>query len=97
VKYSNRQDREIRDTIRETAPYPSRKSIKNKYGVTRVVEEFANGLDGYTDAVLLDKYYMPGHVPTRDIMTELGSTEATTTNKVSFGLLMLAFFLLFSK
>jgi hypothetical protein len=94
VKYSNRIDRDIRNTIRKTAPYPSRKSIKNNHRVTRFVEEFASGLSGYNDAVLLDKYYMPGHIPTRDIMTELGDAETTTTNKVSFGLLLLALFLL---
>ena len=95
AKYSNREDRDIRKTIEQTPPYPSRKSIKCKYDIERVVNKFSHGLNGLNDADLLDKYYMPGHVPSRDIMTELGDTpSSSTTNKVSLGLLALGIFLL---
>lgn len=95
MKYSNREDRNIRNIVKNTSLYPSRRTIKSKYDVTRVVEEFANGLNGFDDN-LVDKYYIPGHIPTRDIMTELGDTlgKPSTANKVSLFILVIAVFLL---
>lgn len=94
-KYSDRDDRDIRNSVKNTPAYPSRKSIKNKYDVSRTVDEFANGLGGLGDIAIIDKYYMPGHIPSRDVMTELnGTPEASTANKLSLGFLLLGIILL---
>lgn len=96
MKYSARDDRQIRSKVKNTAPYPSRRSIKKKYDVTRAVEDFGNTLGNF-DMSIIDRYYMPGHIPARDIMTELGEVKtAFTPNKISFVLMMLGILLLFN-
>ena len=99
MKYSNREDRKIRELVRSTAPYDSRKTIKNRYDVTRFVSKYASELgdggDGGEDDnevldEVLDKYYTPDHTPTRDVMTEMGDTNKPgTMSLVSFGLMLL--------
>jgi len=77
VDYDEREDRKIRELIRNTAPYDSRKTIKCKYDVTRFVDKFASGLGGHVDDIL-DKYYTPDHSPTRDVMTEMGDVTSAS-------------------
>lgn len=99
MKYSHREDREIRRRIRKSLPYESRKKSKAKYAVDQKVQRIAHGLGGLgqdepyiskyaapapTHNALLDKYYIPSHYPSRDILTELGNVS--TVSKIPVGI-----------
>jgi hypothetical protein len=47
VKYSLREDRDIRNTIKRAKPYESKRSIRSRYDVNRVVDRFSSGLGSY--------------------------------------------------
>jgi len=97
MKFNRRDDRDLRQTVKETKPYESRKSIKRRFDVNQVVNNFAKGLDGFGDnhAKLLDKYYMPSHIPTRDILTELSGIPKKSLKTVAIAIaIALGLFLL---
>jgi hypothetical protein len=59
VKYSLREDRGIRDTVKRAKPYESKHSIRSRYAVNRVVDKFSSGLGSYGEAKPKAPAYAP--------------------------------------
>jgi len=82
-RYTTGRDRALKDTIRRTKKYKSRRELHNDYRVRSAVNKWRRkGLGELEPEFIEDKYYVPEHFPAHDIATEMGSYGEFTKSKV---------------
>ena len=96
--YSN--DRDLKNTIRNTKKYKSRRELRNDHKVRSTVNRWRSGLgeeiQEESDEFVQDKYYVPDHFPSRDIATEMsGYPGLGKGNLLKYSLMAIAGFIVF--
>lgn len=87
--------RKLKNTIRKTKKYKSRRELRNDHRVRSAVSRWRSGLGEETSEeeteFVQDKYYVPDHFPSRDIATEMAGYAGLGDNKLlKFSLLAVA-------
>ena len=100
--YSN--DRDLKNTIRNTKKYKSRRELRNDHKVMSTVNRWRSGLgeeiqeeaQEESDELIQDKYYVPDHFPPRDIATEMaGYAGLGKGNFLKYSLMAIAGLIVF--
>ena len=83
MKYSRREDRYIIHNVKKAKPYESKRSIRTRYDINRVVDGFSSGLGSYGDATSVQgSFQTPSGKGTANTYTPRFKAESATETQL---------------